>query len=137
VASISRLHQRDHDVSGQVKGLMAMAADELARQAVDGIASHGVAALVLDLVPTELARMVVARMPSVPGPLCVLIYPASGSEGQFVCSVPTGSEPLLAAFSARMKETFGARSGGAGRVVQGKVDARMTVDQLKSLLAAE
>ena len=137
VASISRLHQRDHDASGQVKSLLAMAADDLARRALDDIAAHGVAVLVLDWVPTELARMVVARLPSAPGPLFVLIYPAGGSEGQFVCSVPTGSEPLLAAFSARMKEPFGARSGGAGRVVQGKVDARMTTDQLKSLLTAE
>jgi alanyl-tRNA synthetase len=136
-ASILRLQQRDHDAGRQVKGLMAMAADELAHQALDEIALHGVAVMVLDWVPTELARMVAAKLTSAPGPLCVLIYPGGGTDGQFVCSVPTGSEALLATFGARMKESFGARSGGAGRVIQGKVDTRMTPDQLKPLLAAE
>ncbi|HEY5001312.1 MAG TPA: hypothetical protein VII15_05690 [Candidatus Cryosericum sp.] len=136
-ASVSRLQQRDHDVGRQVKGLLAMAADELAHQALDEITSHGVAAMVLDWVPTELARMVAAKLTSAPGPLCVLIYPNGGTDGQFVCSVPTGSEALLATFGGRMKESFGARSGGAGRVIQGKVDTRMTQDQLKPLLVAE
>jgi len=136
-ASILRLQQRDHDVGRQVKGLLAMAADELAHQALDEITSHGVAAMVLDWVPTELARMVAAKLTSAPGPLCVLIYPNGGTDGQFVCSVPTGSEALLATFGGRMKESFGARSGGAGRVIQGKVDTRMTQDQLKPLLVAE
>ena len=136
-ASISRLQQRDHDAGRQVKGLLAMAADELAHQALDEITLHGVAVMVLDWVPTELARMVAAKLTSAPGPLCVLIYPGGGTDGQFVCSVPTGSEALLATFGARMKESFGARSGGAGRVMQGKVDTRMTPDQLKPLLAAE
>lgn len=136
-ASIVKLQQRDHDTARQVKSLMAMAADELAHQALGEITSHGVAAMVLDLVPAELAHMVAARLTSAPGPLCVLIYPGSGTDGQFVCSVPTGSEALLAAFSARMKESFGARSGGAGRVIQGKVDIRVTVDQLKALLTTE
>jgi alanyl-tRNA synthetase len=136
-ASIMRLQQRDHDAGRQVKGLMAMAVDELAHQALDEIALHGVAVMVLDWVPTELARMVAAKLTSAPGPLCVLIYPGGGTDGQFVCSVPTGSEALLATFGARMKESFGARSGGAGRVIQGKVDTRMTPDQLKPLLAAE
>ncbi len=137
VASISRLHQRDHDLTAQVKGLLMMAADDLAHRALDEITSNGVAVMVLEGVPTELARMVTARLTSPPGPVCVLIYPGSGSEGQFACSVPTGSEALLATFSARMKATFGARSGGAGRVIQGKVDVHMTPDQLKSLLTAE
>jgi alanyl-tRNA synthetase len=136
-ASIVKLQQRDHDTARQVKSLLAMAADELAHQALEEITSHGVAAMVLDLVPTELAHMVAARLTSAPGPLCVLIYPGSGTDGQFVCSVPTGSEALLATFSARMKESFGARSGGAGRVIQGKVDIRVTVDQLKALLTTE
>jgi len=136
-ASVSRLQQRDHDAARQVKGLLAMAADELSHRALDEIASHGVAVIVLDWVPTELARLVAAKLTSAPGPLCVLIYPGGGTDGQFVCSVPTGREALLATFSARMKETFGARSGGAGRVIQGKVDARMTLDQLKPLLVAE
>jgi alanyl-tRNA synthetase len=136
-ASISRLQQRDHDAGRQVKGLLAMAADELAHQALDEIALHGVAVMVLDWVPTELARMVAAKLTSAPGPLCVLIYPGGGTDGQFVCSVPTGSEALLVIFGARMKEFFGARSGGVGRVIQGKVDTRMTPDQLKPLLAAE
>ncbi|HWQ21104.1 MAG TPA: alanyl-tRNA editing protein [Clostridia bacterium] len=136
VASIARLRQHDHEVSAHARGLQAIAVDELARQAMDDLTSHGTAAMVLDSVPAELARMIVARLPSAPGPLCVLIYPAGGVEGQFVCSVPPGSEPLLAAFNARMKETFGARSGGAGRVIQGKIDARLTSDQLKSLLVA-
>jgi len=136
-ASIVKLQQRDHDTARQVKSLLAMAADELAHQALEEIASHGVAAMVLDLVPAELAHMVAARLTSAPGPLCVLIYPGSGTDGQFVCSVPTGSEALLATFSAQMKESFGARSGGAGRVIQGKVDIRVTVDQLKALLTTE
>ena len=136
-ASILRLQQRDHDVGRQVKGLLAMAADELAHQALDEITSHGVVVMVLDWVPTELARMVAAKLTSAPGPLCVLIYPNGGNDGQFVCSVPTGSEALLVTFGGRMKESFGARSGGAGRVIQGKVDTRMTQDQLKSLLVAE
>jgi hypothetical protein len=131
------LQQRDHDVARQVKSLLAMAADELAHEAVDEIASHGIAVMVLDGVPTELARMVTAKLTSASGPVCVLIYPRGGTDGQFVCSVPTGSEALLATFSARMKETFGAKSGGAGRVIQGKVDIRMTLDQLKPLLMAE
>jgi alanyl-tRNA synthetase len=136
-ASIVKLQQRDHDTARQVKSLMAMAADELAHQALGEITSHGVAAMVLDLVPAELAHMVAARLTSAPGPLCVLIYPGSGTDGQFVCSVPTGSEALLATFGAQMKESFGARSGGAGRVIQGKVDIRVTVDQLKALLTTE
>lgn len=136
-ASVSRLQQRDHDTARQVKGLLAMAADALAQQALDEIASHGVAVMVLDWVPAELARMVVAKVTSAPGPLCVLVYPGGGSDGQFVCSVPTGSEALLAIFGARMKESFGARSGGAGRVMQGKVDIRVTPDQLTPLLATE
>ena len=136
-ASISRLQQRDHDAGRQVKGLMAMAADELAHQAVDEIALHGVAVMILDWVPTDLAHMVAAKLTSAPGPVCVLIYPGGGTDGQFVCLVPTGSEALLATFAARMKESFGARSGGAGRVIQGKVDTRVTLDQLKPLLVAE
>lgn len=136
-ASIVKLQQRDHDAARQVKGLLAMAADELAHQALDEIASHGVAVMVLDLVPPELARMVAARLTSAAGPLCVLIYPGSGTDGQFVCSVPTGSEALLVTFGARMKEAFGARSGGAGRVIQGKVDIRLTPDQLRPLLVPE
>ena len=136
-ASIVKLQQRDHDAARQVKGLLAMAADELAHQALDEIASHSVAVMVLDLVPPELARMVAARLTSAAGPLCVLIYPGSGTDGQFVCSVPTGSEALLVTFGARMKEAFGARSGGAGRVIQGKVDIRLTPDQLRPLLVAE
>ena len=136
-ASIARLQQRDHDAARQVKGLLAMAADELAHQALDEIASHGVAVMVLDGVPTELARMVTAKLTSASGPLCILVYPGGGTDGQFVCSGPIGSEALLATFSARMKETFGAKSGGAGRVIQGKVDTRMTLDQLKPLLVTE
>jgi alanyl-tRNA synthetase len=136
-ASIARLQQRDHDVTRQVKGLLAIAADELARQAADEIASHGVSVMVLDGIPTELARMVTARLTSASGPVCMLIYPGGGTDGQFVCSVPTGSEALLGTFSAHMKETFGVKSGGAGRVIQGKVEIRMTVDQLKPLLMAE
>ena len=136
-ASIARLQQRDHDSARQVKGLLVMAADELAHQALDEIALHGVAVMVLDGVPAELARMVTAKLTSAPGPLCVLIYPSGGTDGQFVCSVPTGSEASLATFGARMKESFGARSGGAGRVIQGKVDTRVTLDQLKPLLVAE
>jgi hypothetical protein len=93
--------------------------------------------MVLDLVPIELARMVAARLTPAPGPLCVLVYPGGGSEGQFVCSVPTGSETLLATFGARMKEAYGARSGGAGTTIQGKVDTRMTQDQLRPLLVVE
>jgi alanyl-tRNA synthetase len=136
-ASVSRLQQRDHDAARQIKGLLAMAADELVHQALDEIALHGVAVMVLDWVPTELARMVAAKLTSAPGPLCVLIYPGGGTDGQFVCSVPSGSEALLATFGARMKESFGARSGGVGRVMQGKVDTHMTPDQLKPLLVAE
>jgi len=136
-ASISRLQQRDHDTTRQVKGLLEIAADRLVRQALDEIASHGVAVMVLDWVPTELAHMVAARSASATGPLCVLIYPGGGADGQFVCSVPTGSEALLATFGARMKESFGAKLGGAGRVIQGKVDTRMTPDQLKPLLVVE
>jgi len=135
--SIARLQQRDHDATRQVKGLLAMAADELAHQALDEIASHGVAVMVLDGVPTELARMVTAKVTSASGPLCILVYPGGGTDGQFVCSVPIGSEALLATFSARMKEAFGAKLGGAGRVIQGKVDTRMTLDQLKPLLVTE
>ena len=136
-ASVARLQQRDHDAAKQVKSLLVMAADELAHQALDEIVSHGVAVMVLDGVPAELARMVTAKLASAPGPLCVLVYPSGGTDGQFVCSVPTGSEALLATFGGRMKESFGARSGGAGRVIQGKVDTRMTQDQLKPLLVAE
>jgi len=136
-ASIARLQQRDHDAARQVKGLLVMAADELAHQALDEIASHGVAVMVLDGVPAELARIVTAKLTSAPGPLCILVYPSGGTDGQFVCSVPTGSEALLATFGARMKESFGARSGGTGRVIQGRVDTRMTLDQLKPLLGAE
>jgi alanyl-tRNA synthetase len=136
-ASVVKLQQRDHDAARQVKGLLAMAADGVAHQALDEIASHGVAVMVLDLVPPELARMVAARLTSAAGPLCVLIYPGSGTDGQFVCSVPTGSEALLVTFGARMKEAFGARSGGAGRVIQGKVDIRLTPDQLRPLLVPE
>jgi alanyl-tRNA synthetase len=136
-ASIARLQQRDHDVTRQVKGLLAIAADELARQAADEIASHGVSVMVLDGIPAELARMVTARLTSASGPVCMLIYPGGGTDGQFVCSVPIGSEALLGTFSAHMKETFGVKSGGAGRVIQGKVEIRMTVDQLKPLLLAE
>jgi len=136
-ASVARLQQRDHDAARQVKGLLVMAADELAHQALDEITSHGVAVMVLDGVPAELARMVTAKLTSAPGPLCVLVYPGGGTDGQFVCSVPTGSEALLATFGALMKESFGARSGGTGRVIQGKVDTRLTLDQLKPLLAAE
>lgn len=137
LASIARLQQRDHDAAKQLKSLLVMAADELAHQALDEIVSHGVAVMVLDGVPAELARMVTAKLASAPGPLCVLVYPSGGTDGQFVCSVPTGSEALLATFGARMKESFGARSGGAGRVIQGKVDTRVTLDQLKPLLVAE
>ncbi|RIE05774.1 hypothetical protein [Candidatus Cryosericum terrychapinii] len=135
--SVARLQQRDHDAARQVKGLLVMAADEVAHQALGEIASHGVAVMVLDGVPAELARMVTAKLTSAPGPLCVLIYPGGGTDGQFVCSVPTGSEALLATFGTRMKEFFGARLGGAGRVVQGKVDTHITVDQLKPLLMAK
>lgn len=137
VASISKLHQRDRDLTAQVKGLLMMAADDLAHRALDEIASYGVAVMVLEGVPTELARMVTAGLASPKGPVCVLVYPGSGPEGQFVCSVPVGSEALLATFTAHMRETFGARSGGAGRVIQGKVDIRVTSDQLKPLLTAE
>jgi alanyl-tRNA synthetase len=135
--SIARLQQRDHDATRQVKGLLAIAVNEVAHHALDEIASHGVAVMVLDGVPTELARMVTAKLTSASGPVCILIYPGGGTDGQFVCSVPTGSEALLATFSARMKEAFGAKSGGAGRVIQGKVDTRMTLDQLKPLLVTE
>jgi alanyl-tRNA synthetase len=136
-ASITKLQQRDHDAAKQVKGLLAMAVDELADHALNEIVSYGVAVIVLDDVPGELARMVVAKLTSAPGLLCVLVYPSGGTDGQFVCSVPVGSEALLATISARMKDSFGARSGGTGRVIQGKVDARVTPDELKSLLAAE
>ena len=136
-ASIAKLQQRDRDAARQVKGLLAMAVDDLARQALNEIVSCGIAAIVLDDVPGELARMLVAKLTSAPGPLCVLVYPGGGSDGQFVCSVPAGSEALLANFGARMKDSFGAKSGGAGRVIQGRVDARMTSDQLESLLTAE
>jgi alanyl-tRNA synthetase len=136
-ASIVKLQQRDHDISRQVKSLLAMAADELAHQALEEITSQGVAVMVLDSVPAELARMVASRVTSAPGPLCVLIYPGGSSEGQFVCSVPTGSESLLATFGVRMKEAYGARSGGAGTTMQGKVDTRITLDQLRPLLVVE
>jgi alanyl-tRNA synthetase len=136
-ASIVKLQQRDHDITRQVKSLLAMAADELAHQALEEITSQGVAVMVLDSVPAELARMVASRVTSAPGPLCVLIYPGGSSEGQFICSVPTGSESLLATFGVRMKEAYGARSGGAGTTMQGKVDTRITLDQLRPLLVVE
>jgi len=136
-ASIAKLQQRDHDMARQVKGLLAMAVDGLARQALDEVVSGGIAAMVLDDVPGELARMLVAKLASAPGPLCVLAYPGGGTDGQFVCSVPPGSETLLTTFGERMKDSFGAKSGGAGRVIQGRVGARMTPGQLKSLLTTE
>ncbi|MCX6085551.1 MAG: alanyl-tRNA editing protein [Caldiserica bacterium] len=136
-ASITKLQQRDHDTARQVKGLLAIAVDGLARQALDEVISGGIAAIVLDDVPGELARMLVAKLASAPGPICVLVYPGGGTDGQFVCSVPAGSETLLTTFGERMKNSFGAKSGGAGRVLQGRVDARMTPDQLKSLLTSE
>jgi hypothetical protein len=72
-ASISRLQQRDHDAARQVKGLLAVAADRVVYQVLDEIASHGIAAIVLDWVPTELARMVAAKSASTLGPVCILI----------------------------------------------------------------
>lgn len=133
-ASVRKLQQRDHDEARQVQGLLTMAADQLVRQALDAIASHGAAVMVLDRVPPELARVVVTKMPSAPGPVCVVIYPTADTDGQFVCSVPPGNEALLATFGAMMTESFGARSGGAGRVIQGKVGMRVTSDRLMSLL---
>ncbi|MCE5192890.1 MAG: alanyl-tRNA editing protein [Candidatus Cryosericum sp.] len=132
--SVAKLQQRDHDADRQLKELQRIVVEELARNALAEVAADGVAAIVLEQVPAELGRMLVAKLDSASGPVCVVVYPGQDSEGQFTCSVPAGREDMLRAFSARMKEAFGSRLGGSGRIIQGKTDVHLTRDQLLSIL---
>ncbi len=132
--SVAKLQQRDHDADRQLKELQRVVVDQLATEALTELAANGFAAIALDQVPVELGRMLVAKLNPASGPVCVVVYPGGDSEGQFICSVPAGGEDMLRAFSARMKERFGARLGGSGRIVQGKTDVHLTRDQLVSIL---
>lgn len=134
--SITKMQQRDRDIGRQMKELQNMAVDHLADQALRDIAVNGYAVVVLEQVPGELGRALVSRLKTASGPVCAVVYPGGGSEGQFVCSVPAGSEMLLQQFSLRMKERFGARLGGSGTVVQGRIDIHFTRDQVISVLTA-
>lgn len=133
-SAVAKLLQRDHDASRRLKQLQEVIVDQLAVQTAAEVSATGSAAVVLDRVPAEVGRTLVAKLDSVPGPVCVIVYPAGDNEGQFVCSVPGGSEDLLRTFSAVMKEKFGARMGGSGRMIQGKIGVHLTRDQLMSIL---
>ena len=135
-ASISKMQQRDRDAGRQLKELQSIAIDHLADQAQRQIAEDGYAAVILEQVPSELGRALMARLNAAAGPVCIVVYPVGGSDGQFICSVPVGSEVLLRLFSSRMKERFGARLGGSGTIVQGKIETRLTRDELVSVLTA-
>lgn len=134
VLSIAKLQERGRDDSRQIKGLLAIAAEALVQRAGDDIISHGAAAMVLDFVPAELAHMVAVSSASAQGPILIVVYPTGCGDGQFVCAVPAGSETLLARVAQQMKESFGARSGGSGRIIQGKIGTRVSLDQLRPLL---
>jgi alanyl-tRNA synthetase len=137
VAAVGRLQQRERDSGRQVRSLLAMAVDGAVQEAAEQIASAGMAAVVLDWVPAEFARMAAAKMDAASGPFCIVVYPAGGIDGQFVCTVPAGREHLLGFFGSQMKELYGARMGGSGRTLQGKVAARVTVSQVEALLSEE
>jgi len=135
VAAVARLQQRDHDADKQNRGLLAMAVKGLVRESEEQISRVGVAVAVVDGVPAELARMAVAEMSTSSGPSCVVVYPTGGNDGVFACSVPAGREGLLGLLGSRMKELYGARLGGSGRSLQGKIAARVAASELEDLLS--
>lgn len=135
VAAVARLQQRGHDADRQNRGLLAMAVKGLVHESEERISRAGVAVVVVDGVPADLARMVAAEMSAPSGPFCVVIYPTGGNDGLFACTVPAGRESLLGSFGARMKELYGARLGGSGRSLQGKITVRVAASELEDLLS--
>jgi alanyl-tRNA synthetase len=135
VAAVGRLQQRDHDSDKQNRALLAMAVNSVARESAEQISSAGMAVIVVDSVSGEFARMAVAEMSTASGPFCIVVYPTGGNDGLFACSVPTGREDLLASFGSQMKNLYGARLGGSGRTLQGKIAARVTAAELEVLLS--
>lgn len=135
VAAVARLQQRGHDADRQNRGLLAMAVKGLVHESEERISRAGVAVVVVDGVPADLARMVAAEMSAPSGPFCVVIYPTGGNDGVFACTVPAGRESLLGSFGARMKELYGARLGGSGRSLQGKITVRVAASELEDLLS--
>jgi alanyl-tRNA synthetase len=137
VSAVERLQQRDRDSGRQIRSLLEMSVDSVVQDAAERMSSAGMAVVVLDWVPGEFARMAAAKMDAPSGPFCVVVYPTGGTDGQFVCTVPAGRERLLIFFGSQMKELYGARMGGSGRTLQGKVAARVTASQVESLLSEE
>jgi alanyl-tRNA synthetase len=135
VAAVARLQQRDRDADKQNRGLLAMAVKGLVRESEERISRVGVAVVVVDGAPAELARMAAAEMSASTGPFCVVVYPTGGNDGLFACTVPAGREDLLGSFGSRLKELYGARLGGSGRSLQGKITARVAPSELEGLLS--
>lgn len=134
-SSVSHVRELEHRTNRQIKSLLAPSAEEIVRRVQAQIREKGRAVLVMESVPGELMHAVMKKLGDVAGAVCLVTYPDEGSSGQFVCSVPEGDEARLTAFSARMKESFGARMGGSAHMVQGKLEVRVNSEQLEPFLA--
>ncbi|HEY9093585.1 MAG TPA: hypothetical protein VIN62_01900, partial [Candidatus Cryosericum sp.] len=54
--------------------------------------------------------------------------------GHFVCHVPAQSPGVADRLGACMREQFGARCGGSGHVIQGKLSRRISVEDMSRVL---
>ena len=135
VAAVAHLQQRGRDMDKQNRNLLTMAVRNLVQESSERIARTGVAVVVADGIPSEAAHMAAAAMNASSGPFCIVVYPTGGNDGSFACTVPAGRESLLGSFGAQLKELYGARLGGSGRSLQGKIPARIAASVLEELLA--
>jgi alanyl-tRNA synthetase len=134
VAAVAHLQQRGHDTDKQNRNLLTMAVRSLVQESSERIARTGMAVVVADGIPSAAAHMAASAMSASSGPFCIVVYPTGGNDGSFACAVPAGRESLLGPFGARLKELYGARLGGSGRSLQGKIPARVAANVLEELL---
>lgn len=129
--AVTRLQEQEQSLAKQVKTLTGLAADELAR----GIRDRGEGVLVLEMVPGDLVQSIMRRLTDLRGIVCVVAYPEAGAPGQFMCTAPAEARAQLEQFCDYLKQSFGARMGGSGNLIRGKLEPGASVERLESFVA--
>jgi alanyl-tRNA synthetase len=135
VTAVDRLFEQTRFLERESRMLADSLADSIARQLLEDAAQTGTALRVLEGLPGDIVRRIVARLDEPTGPICIMAYTGDASVGQFACVVPAGREPVAARLLENLRERYGAHCGGSGTHVQGRLDIRLDAGQLAELTA--
>lgn len=135
-SAVDKLQRGSHVLTRHVESLSSLVADSLRQHLLQLASANGVGVAVLDWVPTELAHAVIGGVSSAEQVLCVVVYPEGGSDGHFVCHVPAQPPGAAGLVGTLMREQFGAKCGGSGSVIQGRLNRRIAVEDISRVLQA-